>query len=188
MDSGHGSGVSNSGAHKVRTPASRKVVRWPSPSPHVRVPPPRDGGLSDQPGPSTLKLAEMRSSKPWQLVLEEEDGGDFDISHTPSAAQSSLSHSPKPVEAKTTPRPRIRFPTATRQRPDRSSPPAPSSPDQTSNKDVWLFSDVPSSTTEAEEAWAQKYPVSVREMAKRKLFHRKAVFRTQEQRKRGRGE
>jgi hypothetical protein len=44
-------------------------------------------------------------------------------------------------------------------------------------QESWRFSDAPSTATEAENAWAKKYPASVRDMAKRKLFRSQAVFR-----------
>ena len=54
--------------------------------------------------------------------------------------------------------------------------PSSPSPNQSPETEVWQYSDTPSAVTEAEEAWAAKYPASVGDMAKRKLYRRKAVF------------
>ena len=56
-------------------------------------------------------------------------------------------------------------------------PLAPKSLDQTFDVDKWQYSDTPAFTTEADEAWAEKYSMSVKEMAKCKLFRRKVVLR-----------
>lgn len=66
------------------------------------------------------------------------------------------------------------------QQPDRKDikwPSAPASP-RWPLMETWQFSDAPSATTEAEDAWAKKYPTSVRDMAERKLFRRQPIFRS----------
>lgn len=86
-----------------------------------------------------------------------------DLDCKPSQADAADSTSRVKTVVKGTQLDRLRWP---------SSP----SPNQSPETEDWQYSDTPSAVTEAEEAWAAKYPASVEDMAKRKLYRRKAVF------------